>query len=351
VTEGTEGRDGALDCFLAETKRKIVAALGCALGDRRQVALVDFPNHGNSGDSAIYVGEAHVFREMGIEVAYLSDRTSFSPRRLRRAVGAAPVLIHGGGNIGDIWPVYQAHREAVIQALPDNPIVQLPQSITFVRPERIPAFRAICRAHGNVTLLLRDEPSLAIAREQLGVSAELSPDMAFGMGRLRSVRPPTADVLWLARTDKETGLRRACLDHALTDLRVDHSVVEADWIRESTIRRRVRVTIRGVGFITRAPAAAPVRTDRLQRDLLHRLATARVTHAIKVLRQGRFVVTDRLHGHILATMLGMPHVIVDNRHGKLGNYFQRWTEPMGLARYARDVDEAVDQVRALLSSA
>jgi exopolysaccharide biosynthesis predicted pyruvyltransferase EpsI len=34
------------------------------------------------------------------------------------------------------------------------------------------------------------------------------------------------------------------------------------------------------------------------------------------------LVTDRLHGHIMATLLGKPHVVIDNFYGKIANFIK-----------------------------
>ena len=41
--------------------------------------------------------------------------------------------------------------------------------------------------------------------------------------------------------------------------------------------------------------------------------------------RGRVVVTDRLHGHILSTLCGLPHVIIDPVNHKITSYMKSWT--------------------------
>jgi exopolysaccharide biosynthesis predicted pyruvyltransferase EpsI len=52
------------------------------------------------------------------------------------------------------------------------------------------------------------------------------------------------------------------------------------------------------------------------------------------------VITDRLHGHILCALLGIPHVLVDDRYGKVGSFFSSWTSDLRTARFARDPGQA-----------
>ena len=103
------------------------------------------------------------------------------------AAAGGTILLHGGGNFGDLWPIYQRFREHVIAAFPDHRIVQLPQTVHFrdaacrwSAPARCcsatPTSRSACATRG----------SERIARERLGVRAVLTCDMAFALGPLRA---------------------------------------------------------------------------------------------------------------------------------------------------------------------
>ena len=63
----------------------------------------------------------------------------------------------------------------------------------------------------------------------------------------------------------------------------------------------------------RAPAASPPRA---------------VDAAFALLARGECVVTDRLHGHLLATLLGRPSVVCDNSFGKVRSFYETWTQPL-----------------------
>ena len=92
--------------------------------------------HGNVGDSAIWLGERTLLRDAGVTVAYACDLQSFSAAELAERVpaGTGTTFVHGGGNLGDLWPRHQVLRERVISAFPNHRIVQLPQSVHFRDP-------------------------------------------------------------------------------------------------------------------------------------------------------------------------------------------------------------------------
>jgi pyruvyl transferase EpsO len=82
---------------------------------------------------------------------------------------------------------------------------------------------------------------------------------------------------------------------------------------------------------------------------MDRLARDRVRVACEILSAGRVVVTDRLHGHILCVLLGIPHVVLDNQHGKLSAYHSRWTRDSGVATFADSPEHAGELARQQLT--
>ena len=112
-----------------------------------RVALVNFPNHANAGDSAIWLGALASLRRMQVHVAYRASWATYEPTALRRALGDGVVLLQGGGNFGDLYPAnQQATRERVLADLADVRTIQLPQSLHFDDPANLERMRRLCEA-------------------------------------------------------------------------------------------------------------------------------------------------------------------------------------------------------------
>ncbi|MBB3879252.1 polysaccharide pyruvyl transferase family protein [Sphingomonas pseudosanguinis] len=271
-------------------------------------ALVDFPDHPNVGDSAIWLGEIALLREVGAgDPAYVCRWDDFDEGAFRAVCPEGPILIHGGGNLGDIWPHHQHFREALLTRCPDRRIVQLPQSIRFRDPANRDRFAATVARHPNFHLCLRDDASLAEARAHFACPSELAPDSAFGLGALPRPVEPDCDVLMLLRSDAE----RAARDDG--GLRALRGAVALDWLEEE-------------------PVTATNPTER---------ARQRVARGLRLLSRGDRIVTDRLHGHILALLLGIRHIILDNDYGKVAAYHAAWTAGSPLVRQAATAEEAL----------
>jgi exopolysaccharide biosynthesis protein PssK len=282
-----------------------------------RVALIDVPNHPNSGDNAIWLGELELLRRRGARIAYVCETHGFDARAVRRAIGpGGVVLLHGGGNFGDEWPGYQELRERAVRELPDLPIVQLPQSVQFGDEAARERAAAALSGHPRLTVLCRDEPSVETVRALAPqATVALCPDAAFAL-QPPPCRPPAHGApLWLTRTDRERRSARLAPPDGGRLL---------DWPAPDRFEAALRALSRHVGQrATKRARLAPAATPALV--ALHRfLAARRVRAAFDLLASAPVVVTDRLHAHILCELLGVPHVTVDTGYGKLRRFAEAW---------------------------
>ncbi len=296
-------------------------------------AIIDFPDHGNVGDSAIYLGELSVLRELtGRDPSYVASLARFDAAALRRAAPTGPIFLHGGGNFGDVWPRHQQFREKMARIFTDRRLVQAPQSIQFQDDTAIQQCVDSFGAHPDFHLMVRDRHSVTFAQERLGLSPTLVPDAAFGIGLLPRPATPTHDVVMLLRTDKEKVNLDATLLQSIPNAR------EADWRAESPKSRTWQRRFANA----RAIATGALTKSKRQVSVYNYLANQRFDRGARVLSDGRKVITDRLHGHIMCTLLDIPHVYLDNSYGKIGRYADAWTKGLGIARQATSAPQAVD---------
>ncbi len=293
---------GEQHALLATLYRTHVAA-----GSR--YALVDFPDHANVGDSAIWLGELAMLRQItGRDPSYISTWHDFDLDAFHRACPDGLLFLHGGGNLGDIWPHHQRFRESILANVRDRTVVQLPQSIHFRSPANIDRFAAVVADHPDFVLYVRDTRSLKFARERLACPSHLAPDSAYALGgQFRAA--PQCDVLMLMRTDDER------LGYVLPSADM---LMVVDWLEDD--------------------ADLPVGRDA---GICEAQAVARVDRGLRSLERGRVVVTDRLHGHILADLLGIPHVVLDNEYGKIAAYLDAWPVAEPIVTRASTLEQAV----------
>src|SRR5690606_21229716 len=317
--------------MIGRLQEKVDAGLAGLVSPGEPLALLDFPDIRNPGDSAIWLGEiAWLGSRLGTRPAYVSRMQDYSPEDLERAVPAGPIFIHGGGNFGDIWVGHQNFREKVIARFPGRRIVQFPQSIHYGSRERIAETARVIGRHGDFVLMVRDRESQAFAETHFDCRVVLCPDMAVCIGPRE---PPRAEIPVLAvlRTDIEKAG-----DH---DPAAAPNVPVEDWLNgESRWRVRLSQTLAVVAALGGAPGEIRLRK-------FDAAARSRFRRGIRQIARGRAIVTDRLHVHISSLLLGRPHAVLDNSYGKVRRFLDAFTGESPLTYRAASLADGIEWAR------
>ncbi len=324
-------------------------ALRTALDGDTRVALVNFPNHNNPGDSAIWLGAKAALRRLGVRVRYSCAWDTFDPAALAAAHPSGPILINGGGNFGDLYAGQQGLREKLLADQTHRHLIQLPQSIHFREQKNLDRVAGLVARHPHVTLMVRDEASRAFATEHFDAPVLLAPDCAFALGHL-DAPAPTADgrMLFLHRLRNDPEY----VDHGIDPKSMP--IREIEWLRRvepepewSPGARCAREANRRL----RARCAAGGRWRRYGwRPLgatFDPLGWGYVRRGLTILTSSQTLITDKLHGHIMAVLAGIPHIVLDNSYGKVSGTYDTWTHDSTVAHWAQDASQAVDIAEGL----
>lgn len=329
--------DAALSALRHKTRDIFADVLG---EEPRDIAFLDFPTHRNFGDALIWKGTQRYLADLGFRVRYVADWRSFRAEQLQRLPGDSLIVLNGGGNLGDLYPHHEAFRRHVVTTHPRRRVVVMPQTIHFVDPRAMAASVADYRRAENLTLLLREEVSMDIAEKSFGgVDHRFCYDAALGAPlELTPARLPGAPVV-LGRRDAEG------LPEEGTEL---SSAV--DWSVSPANQHAWRAVRRARGLSRRLPSARPSMTvlpDQWTYIAMNRL---NITAATRQLERAPWVATNRLHAHILAVLLGVPHVVTDNTYGKISAIFNGYTSRFTTAHWADSLNEAVTIARELVDT-
>lgn len=281
---------------------------------------VDYPLHGNVGDLLIMHGTLEFFRKNHLEPKISAPFCSYSPRWVGKDT---VVVFHGGGNLGDIYCYPQELRERVIAACPENRIIILPQTIHFRSEKAWAKCKEVFGLHRDLHVFVRDARSLELARE-LTPNAYLVPDMAHQLYPMREGKAVGNGVLGIQRVDGESTGKKLGAD------------MLTDWPlflgrgKETAIRL---LLYSAYGFYR-------LGLGRLTLPALERVwfsASRKIINdAVNLFCAHESVVSDRLHAHILACLLDMPNMIVDNSYGKNSSYIDCWTRSSPLVRLVQN---------------
>jgi exopolysaccharide biosynthesis predicted pyruvyltransferase EpsI len=302
-----------------------------------RVALIDFPNHANVGDSAIWLGERALLRKLKLIDIYNCDWRTYSQSHMaERITDDTVILMHGGGNIGDIWPEGQEFREAIITGFPRNQIVQLPQSISFSDAANLTRARQIFKQHARFSLFVRDKASLQFARDNFDCPISLCPDTAFQLGQLARPNTPSKKVVWLLRSDKES--------KGFAEQAKALGLEPCDWLSETARFEKVNRVVTG---LWKPGQKIWQLLDFCIGPVYDTTAQARLERGLRILSDGEMVVSDRLHVHILCLLMRIPHVLLDNSYGKVKNFVDTWTKDSPLVHLADSLDTARELIASM----
>lgn len=308
-------------------------------------ALLDMPNHSNVGDSAIWAGEmAWLQRNTKAEPSYVCEKNASTDELDGKLPEMGTILLHGGGNFGDVWPEYQRFRERIILGNPHSSIVQLPQSIHFSDEAALERTTAVLRGAPQLRLLVRDLESYDLASTRFNCEVLLCPDMAFALGPLPRWGTPDLDVLLLLRTDKESRLDRTSVAE------LPPNWEKADWLDDDPdMHRRALLD-------TRLSALLSLKANKLsklsrRKHYYERVSRERLDRGTKLLSRARFVITDRLHVHVISTLMGIPHCFLDNNYGKILRFSTAFDTRWSGSYHATSLSDALDCARHWLAEA
>ncbi len=300
----------------------------------RHVVYLDYPMHTNVGDLLIMMGTLAFLEKHGRRVRF-SGTWKNTPRRGRFPVGPDDViLLHGGGNFGDLYPYHQKFRERVIAEFPDNKIIVLPQSVHFDDAAELERAAERMLRHPDLTVFVRDYWSEGVLRPYFAERVRCAPDMAHqlwphfaalaGAPAAGAPRP-----LFFMRRDKEARPHFPAF--------APHAAEFLDWsdIVPRAFSRMTRL------FVYLAHAEYLLGRNFRLGPAYCRQAAHSVDGVIRSLNARDVWLTSRLHGSLAGLLLGKPVFVVDNAQRKLTNYLATWGDqvaPVGVIDSAAEAE-------------
>ncbi|HSS96200.1 MAG TPA: polysaccharide pyruvyl transferase family protein [Terriglobales bacterium] len=304
-------------------KRELVN-VASSVDTSRRCIYVDYPLHANIGDLLINLGSEQFFADQKLHIWKRYNQYDF-PAQIKGIREDDVFLLHGGGNLGDLWEPYQSFRESILQRYPNNRIIFLPQTVHFQSREREKESMRKMSAHRNLHVFVRDYVSLKRLQAAGLECVSMAPDMAHALiGVLKSTSEPEANSeLHLIRADKE-GSQPPVEFHA------DGSPI-VDWERGTIAPARrlahpyVLKVVKGIGRYMRPLDA---------HSIWYRHRDGMIIDGVKLLSRHETIVTNRLHAILLGLLLGRKVRAWDNSYGKLSAYYDAWlSDVSGLTFY------------------
>lgn len=227
----------------------------------------------------------------------------------------AIIVMPGGGNFGDVYPLAQNIRQDVIETWKENRKIVFPQTIHFTQTKQGQTFlkqaQQIYTRDNNVILIAREKTSFSFAKEFFECPCLLMPDI----------------VLW----EKQyiAGVQRGSV----------LLVLRSDQEKAYDLDPEALAGLQGRYF------------QRLDHQLSHNvdveLREQTVQWVFEQYLKASLVITDRLHGMVFAAVTGTPCIAFGNYNHKVSGTYE-WIKHLPYVRYAESVDQAEEWIPELL---
>lgn len=286
--------------------------------------LLDLPYYTNVGDILLWQSAEDLLKELPYKCLYASSLTNYQKPRISKDV---IIVFTAGGNFGDLWEQHQVFRHRVLTEFPENPIVQLPQSVCFESEEKMKHDVMYYSEHkGSVTICVREQKSFdTIKNNYWNVDAILMPDLALTFDVEKYCKRKNIKInergegtLLVKRNDKE--LKE---DSPYNTIMKNCSFV-SDWPPMTQVIKEQEWYYRFISLMRRMnlPHGVIIKfTDIYYKRILK---DAYLCSGIRFLLLYETIYSTRLHAAVLAVLLGKNTYMYDNSYGKCRGVYDLW---------------------------
>lgn len=288
-------------------------------------SLIDIPDHNNIGDNLIWQGELDYLSRLNYKMLYETNCWIYRDKDL--PINGI-ILLHGGGNFGDLYIEPHKIKLHIIKKYTNRKIIIFPQSIHYNNEKNFKNDLEIFLNHPNLHICVRDKESYDLLTSNGLINIYLVPDMAFciDLDKLNTNSLPSQDKLLMKRKDKELET-----NNILNQIIEDNPKIEIlDWPTFNVSKNKHRLVYRKERY------NRIISTKLLDIPLLNNLIDSRyglksrkqkekyIDLGIEFLNKYNTIYTTRLHGVILAVLLDKNIIIIDNKHKKLTRFYNTW---------------------------
>ena len=294
--------------------------------NHKKIVVLQTPIHGNIGDQAIFLAEKDFFSHNFPSVKVFEIRgqwldSHFWNRLTLRACihNDDLVVIHGGGFLGTLWMDAEAQLRNLLNVLFDRKIIIFPQTMYYEKDEsgkrELAAAVKVYKKCRDLTVFMREKVSYDFFRKYFkGIRCELVPDMVLWMDKYQGMKFDRKDILLCMRHDHEKTQDQS--EYIKTELAyLNENYIATDTVLDHWISLNKR--------------------------------EAEVKAKIEEFAKARLIVTDRLHGMVLAAIAETPCVVILSKSHKVKGVYQ-WIKDLDYIELVEDTAELGSAVRKVL---
>lgn len=288
------------------------------------------PAFGNIGDEAIVEASIHFLKDMYPEhTVIVIDflETLQTLKEIRRILKREDFFVlQGGGNIGTLYYYAERMREFIIKKFPDVAILSMPQSMYFADTadgkKKLNRCKKIYNAHPNLTLIAREKYTYKKMKQIFtNCKVIINPDIVFYLSKEINTSSDIVrrGIMTCLRTDKEDVLGNARYD-----------IIRA-------LAEKYRDLI--------------ISDTCVPRNIPEEIRRNEVNSLINQFKRVSLVITDRLHGMVLAALTDTPCLVMPSIDKKvIGTY--EWIQDIDFIKFVdkNDVTHIINLVDEMMTS-
>ena len=280
--------------------------------------LYGLPYYSNIGDTLIWEGELELLKNTPHKCKSVCGWNHYPKRVLPPNLC---MLIQGGGYCGDVWRNAWEYVLNEISMNLDRRIIVLPVSVWYNDPVLLEKDRALLSRARHLTLFVRDQQSYDFAIQHFDNDIRLVPDMAYAINPSSLQQwclPTSKDCLYLKRIDKE---------FIASDATIPPTAETKDWPTfddYSTPEKFVYQVESYYRHFKGKPILSSLFKAITDESYYRIYRKQMLSRGVQFISQYQTIYTTRLHGMILATLLGKQTFYLDNSYGKVSSFYQTW---------------------------
>ena len=306
----------------ANISQRILSTLGQVIPQGADVVFIDYAVYPNVGDLLISQSVEHFFRinKNKIVMSLCKQNYSyFSPFNLHEST---ILVFQGGGNLGDLFPSHETMRHSLLEKLPKQRAVILPQTVYFQNKQNMHAAARRYAANKNLTIIARDAVSEQILSKYFSNDVKCAPDTAHLLQGLLPRRHTCRETLYFLRSDQ--------LPYSHDELRSLNRFQNQYWCDwPEFLSKFEKSAIKCSSKLLQVPSLARGNIERRAWNIVRNYLTSKASKMFSSYSQ---VVTNRLHGLIFAIISDTPVDVVESGYGKTSAYVETWLSKMSSVR-------------------
>lgn len=297
-------------------------------GKKAKVYFCDAATYNNLGDQAIALAMERFIKDLVGEDCFFEigqDQLLRKWKSLRNAITEDDVIcLSGGGNMGDLYPRFEAIRRKILKNYPNNRIIIFPQTIDYSKDnygqKELLRSVDIYNKHQNILLCAREQKSYSIMREYYQ-NVCLVPDIVFYLyGKLDLKKCKKKNEIGLCfRNDKES--------------------IVSDETKQMMFQKFLNAGYNIVELDTMVPQSIQINDEKSRR--------LQVVSKITEFQECDCIITDRLHGMIFSILADTPCIVVDNSNHKVFGVLETIADCISGAAKLENFDKVIDVVEGI----